>query len=64
MEQRSPVHEIVNELWRALHGLGSPATTGEIERWGVLDHAALSAAGASSQPRPRDRAGSGSHPLE
>jgi hypothetical protein len=45
MQQRSPVHEIVNELWRALHELGSPATTGEIERWGFSIHAALSAAG-------------------
>ena len=45
MEQRSPVHEIVNSLWRALHELGSPATTGEIEQWGFSIHAALSAAG-------------------
>jgi hypothetical protein len=45
MEQRSPVHEIVNALWRALHELGSPAATGEIERWGFSIHAALSAAG-------------------
>ncbi len=45
MEQRSPVHEIVNALWRALHDLGSPATTGEIEQWGFSVHAALSAAG-------------------
>jgi hypothetical protein len=45
MDQRSPVHEIVNELWRALHELGSPATTGDIERWGFSIHAALSAAG-------------------
>src|SRR5215813_381646 len=45
MEQRSPVHEIVNALWRALHDLGSPAATGEIERWGFSIHAALSAAG-------------------
>ena len=45
MEQRSPVHEIVNALWRALHELGSPATTGEIEHWGFSIHAALSAAG-------------------
>ncbi|HEX3481199.1 MAG TPA: hypothetical protein VHT91_39555 [Kofleriaceae bacterium] len=45
MEQRSQVHEIVNELWRALHELGSPATTGEIERWGFSIHAALSASG-------------------
>ena len=45
MEQRSPVHEIVNALWRALHELGSSATTGEIEQWGFAIHAALSAAG-------------------
>jgi hypothetical protein len=45
MDQRSPVHEIVNALWRALHELGSPATTGEIEHWGFSIHAALSAAG-------------------
>jgi len=45
MEQRSPVHEIVNALWRALHDLGSTATTPEIERWGFSIHAALSAAG-------------------
>jgi len=45
MDQRSPVHEIVNALWRALHDLGSPATTGEIEQWGFSIHAALSAAG-------------------
>ena len=45
MDQRSPVHEIVNALWRALHDLESPATTGEIERWGFSIHAALSAAG-------------------
>jgi hypothetical protein len=45
MEQCSPVHEIVNALWRALHDLGSPASTGEIERWGFSIHAALSAAG-------------------
>src|SRR5215475_8744874 len=32
MAQCSPVHEIVNALWRALHDLGSPATTSEIER--------------------------------
>ncbi|HMG52501.1 MAG TPA: hypothetical protein VK601_03440, partial [Kofleriaceae bacterium] len=35
----------MNELWRALHQLGSPATTGDIERWGFSIHAALSAAG-------------------
>jgi hypothetical protein len=45
MDQRSPVHEIVNALWRALHDLGSEATTSEIERWGFSIHAALSAAG-------------------
>jgi hypothetical protein len=45
MEQRSPVHEIVNALWRALHDLGSPAATSDIERWGFSIHAALSAAG-------------------
>jgi len=45
MDQRSPVHEIVNALLRALHDLGSAATTGEVERWGFSIHAALSAAG-------------------
>lgn len=39
------MHELVNALWRALHALGSPATTAEIERWGFSIHAALSAAG-------------------
>jgi len=43
--QRSPVHEIVNALWRSLHQLSSPATTADIERWGFSIHAALSAAG-------------------
>lgn len=42
---RSPVHEIVNALWRALHDLGSRASTAEIERWGFSLHAALSAPG-------------------
>jgi hypothetical protein len=45
MEQKSPVHEIVNALWRALHAVGSSAETGDIERWGFAVHAALSAAG-------------------
>jgi hypothetical protein len=45
MEQRSPVHEIVNALWKALHDLGSKADTGEIEQWGFSIHAALSASG-------------------
>ena len=43
--KRSPVHEIVNALWRALHELGSDATTEQIEPWGFSIHAALSAAG-------------------
>ena len=43
--QRSPVHEIVNALWRALHDLGSAASTEQIELWGFSVHAALSAAG-------------------
>jgi len=45
MGQRSPVHEIVNALWRALHDLGSRAETPDVERWGFSIHAALSAAG-------------------
>src|SRR5882724_4369969 len=45
MDPRSPVHEIVNALWRALRDLGSPATAGEVERWGFSIHAALSASG-------------------
>ena len=45
MDQRSPVHELVNALWRALHQLGSAAATNEIERWGFSIHAALSAPG-------------------
>src|SRR5262245_35911886 len=44
-EQRSPVHEIVNALWRALHELGSAASTSDIETWGFSIHAALSASG-------------------
>lgn len=43
--QRSPVHEIVNALWRALHQLESNATTEQIEQWGFAIHMALSAAG-------------------
>jgi len=43
--ERSPVHEIVNALWRALHEVGSKAEIGQIERWGFSIHAALSAAG-------------------
>src|SRR5438067_3564135 len=45
MDSRSPVHEIVNALWRALHQLGSPAEVGDIERWGFSVHAAMSAPG-------------------
>ncbi|HUJ59051.1 MAG TPA: hypothetical protein VLX92_11180 [Kofleriaceae bacterium] len=45
MEQRSPVHEIVNALWRALHALGARVETNEVERWGFSIHAALSAPG-------------------
>lgn len=45
MDQRSPVHDIVNALWRALHTLGSRVETTEIERWGFSIHAALSATG-------------------
>lgn len=45
MERRSPVHEIVNALWRALHDLNSPADTADVERWGFSIHSALSAPG-------------------
>ena len=45
MGARSPVHEIVNALWRALHDLGSDAKLGDIERWGFSIHAALSSPG-------------------
>src|SRR3954469_9524245 len=45
MDLRSPVHDIVNALWRALHELGSNVDTDDIERWGFSIHAALSAAG-------------------
>ncbi|MEO8703054.1 MAG: hypothetical protein ABI867_23615 [Kofleriaceae bacterium] len=45
MEKRSPVHEIVNALWRALHDLGSNAKLADIERWGFSIHMALSAPG-------------------
>lgn len=45
MDQRSPVHELVNALWRALHELGAPAETNEIEQWGFSIHSALSAPG-------------------
>ena len=45
MDRRSPVHEIVNALWNALHDLGTSAETSDIERWGFSIHAALSASG-------------------
>ncbi|HVK84426.1 MAG TPA: hypothetical protein VM513_09990 [Kofleriaceae bacterium] len=45
MSQRSPVHEIVNALWRALHDLGAAAELSDIEQWGFSIHAALSAPG-------------------
>ena len=46
MDHRSPVHEIVNALWRALHQLGSASVeTHDIELWGFSIHAALSAPG-------------------
>jgi hypothetical protein len=45
MEKRSPVHEIVNALWRALHDLDSNAKLNDIERWGFSIHMALSAPG-------------------
>ncbi|MGE0869550.1 MAG: hypothetical protein AB7P03_13370 [Kofleriaceae bacterium] len=45
MTEGSPIHEIVNALWRALHQLGSPAEINDIERWGFSIHAALSAPG-------------------
>src|SRR4051812_12346191 len=45
MDQRSPVHEIVKALWRALHNLESHVETSDIEHWGFSIHAALSAPG-------------------
>ncbi len=44
-EKRSPVHEIVNALWRALHELGGGAKLEDIEHWGFSIHMALSAPG-------------------
>jgi hypothetical protein len=46
MDARSPVHEIVNALWRALHQLGADhVETVDLEQWGFSIHAALSAPG-------------------
>ncbi len=42
---RSPVHEIVACLWQALEALGVKVHLGDIERWGFVIHAALSAPG-------------------
>ncbi len=42
---RSPVHDIVNSLWRALQALGATVKPRDAERWGFAIHAALSAAG-------------------
>ena len=44
-ESRSPVHEIVHALWRALQDLEAPVATADVERWGFAIHATLSAAG-------------------
>src|SRR3569623_2965592 len=43
--ERSPVHEIVNALWAALHALGAKVEVGQIEQWGFASHGALSAHG-------------------
>jgi hypothetical protein len=45
MELRSPVHEIVNALWRALHDLGANADVDDVEDCGFAIHAALSSDG-------------------
>jgi hypothetical protein len=42
---RSPVHEIIHCLRQALESLGVKAHLGDIERWGFVIHAALSAPG-------------------
>lgn len=42
---RSPVHDIVHCLWRALEALGVRVHLGDIERWGFAIHSALSAPG-------------------
>lgn len=42
---RSPVHEIIHCLWQALESLGVKVHLGDIERWGFVIHAALSAPG-------------------
>ncbi len=42
---RSPVHEIVHCLWKALEALGVRVHLGDVERWGFAIHSALSAPG-------------------
>jgi hypothetical protein len=42
---RSPVHEIVHCLWQSLESLGVKVALGDVERWGFVIHAALSAPG-------------------
>jgi hypothetical protein len=43
--QRSPVHDLVNTLWRALAKLGVDVNTADVERWGFAIHGAISAPG-------------------
>ena len=43
--QRSPVHDLVNTLWRALTALGVDVDTADVERWGFSIHGAISAPG-------------------
>lgn len=45
MEPRSPVHEIVGVLWKALHDLGANPPTAQIEHCGFSIHGAISAPG-------------------
>src|SRR6185503_15840396 len=45
MDQRSPVHEIVNKLWTALSALEVDAPTRDVEQWAFSIHGALSAPG-------------------
>ncbi|MFT3692592.1 MAG: hypothetical protein QM831_05590 [Kofleriaceae bacterium] len=45
MEPRSPVHEIVGVLWKALHDLGADSSTAQIEHCGFSIHGAISAPG-------------------
>ena len=45
MDQRSPVHEIVNALWSAVAALGVDPPTRDLEHWAFSIHGALSAPG-------------------